>query len=621
MSLQGLIPQKKYVESNYIQSILSMLPIGKLWSNMQSNQFTTFLSVVAKELEYIEDHITYLFTESVTGTSTDTLEDWEYNVGLPEPGTLLASTIEERRTQAHAKIYANYNQGLNAQFYIDYAAVLGFIIKFAQESNSTPFRVGVGRMGDRIGGLTSSGSGVAGVVVVKVVGGLEGTDYLQDVFEILKPAHVLLLWEALIYNRNIVFSFTDYEFAPVGIGNLTNEVASDSEAYAEDHENLFAQYGFKELVSFWDDDLESKRPTNVSYTKGPSVLLASEGDFSYDWAFYSPMTASGSIIARRLDNDAEYSMAIAFPAAASVFTGPHGIMTAAFDMGGSPVVGYEQDVDTIMVWRVIEGSYTFDGYSPLLVCNQYYVPEANPDNVLFDTICLYLKDTTGYSGEWNYDELTSIIDQLEYDTRAGTTIYARFQRNNFEIEYTLCTSDFDIAYIENAWFDGDPDTYNPATDFGKEYVLYISVRDTNKVRHTLKSANYFYTNAYPMDCGVDETSITAEVESGELFETIAFAPDQTEGVGITAAISDGVLLNMEAKYDGTGSPEQIGITAAIASGVLFDLTVSATMQTDAASLTAAISSGSNTSIVITDSQHTETTSMTAEIASGLLETV
>ena len=205
MSLQDLIPQKKYVESNYMQSILSMLPIGKLWSNMQSNQFTAFLSVIAKELEYIEDHITYLFTESVTGTSTDTLEDWEYNVGLPEPGTILASTIEDRRAQAHAKIYANYNQGLNAQFYIDYANALGFSIRFAYDAIYMPFRVGASRVGDRIGGTDILGSSTAGVVTVQVIGGLEGTEYLQDVFEILKPAHILLVWEGVIPELEAVY--------------------------------------------------------------------------------------------------------------------------------------------------------------------------------------------------------------------------------------------------------------------------------------------------------------------------------------------------------------------------------------------------------------------------------
>lgn len=633
--MAGLIdftPRLRYLESDYLKALLKMLPVGSIWRTVlgtlgssptpeERNSFVSLLSCFAAELARFENRCMYLFQEKIPGLSVEMLEDWERVAGLPDIWQGAPTNDDERRAQAQAKLIPMSKQTINDQFYIDYAEDLGFLIKFVQGENSSVFRLGSSRMGDRIGGISSAGGGTAGMVTVKVVGGLEGTDYLQDVFEILKPAHILLVWEALIYNRSIIFNFADYTFAPVGIGDLTNPVDTDSEIYAEDHANLFAQYGFKELTTVYDDDLEAKRPTNVSYTLGPSTLFVSEGDFSYEWAFYSPMTTAGSIIAHRLDNATEYALSTAFPASASVFTGPHGIMTGAFDMGGSPVIGYEQDVGTILVWRAIEGTYTFSGYSPLLVCNQYFVPESNPDNVLFDTICLYLKDTTSYAGEWNYNELTTIVNQLEYDTRASRTVYARFQRNNFEIEYTLCTTEFDIAYIENAWFDGDPDTYNPATDFGKEYVLYVSVRDTDKVRHTLKAANYYYTNAYPVNVGTDTTSMTAELTSGDLFETVAFAPAQTEGVGMTAAIESGVLLNMEAKYDGSGSPEQIGMTAAINSGALLQVTVLDAIHIETASLTAAISSGEVYEKVIADSMHTETASITAAISSGTLETV
>lgn len=628
--MAGLIdytPRLHYLEADYLKSMLKMLPFGSIWRTVlgsigsnptpeERNSFVSLLSCFAAELARFEIRCMYLFQEKIPGLSVEMLEDWERVAGLPDVWQNAPTNDDERRAQAQAKLIPTSAQSMNDQYYIDYAAMLGFMIKFVQLDSSTVFRVGAGHMGDRIGGITAT-SGVAGMVTVQVIGGLEGTQYMQDVFEILKPGHVLLMWEALIFNRLIVFNIDTYDFAPVGIGDLASPVDTDSEVYAEDHANRLAQYGFKELTTVYLDSLETKRPTNISYCKGPNELLVSVGSFDYDWAFYSPMTTDVSIIARRLDTEDEFSLAIVFPASSEYFVGPHGIMSGCFDMGGSPVIAYELDVDSILIWRATEGATNFSGYSPLVVCNQYFVPELNPDNILFDTICLYLKDATSYAGDWNYDELTGLQYQIEHDDRASRTVYARFQHNNFDTEFTLCTTDFDIAYIENAWFDGDPDTYNPATDFGKEYVLHVSVRDTDKVRHTLKSANYFYTNSYPVNA-TDSTSMTAELTGGDLFETVAFAPMQVESVGMTAALESGVLLNMEAKYEAT---EGIGITAALSSGVLFDALVSAPTQTESTSLTAAISSGSNATVLIEDSQHTETTSMTAEIASGLLETV
>ena len=631
------VPQQRYFEFDYLKAICRMLPLGSVWVTIlqsiesipakseERNTFVSILSSFAAELARLEIRVQALFRESVPGTSSEMLADWERVAGLPELGNELASTIAERQNLVHAKLMTNYNQGLSASFYKNYADTLGFAIRFYYGEYSKPFYVApVGvdsfdigsRMGDRL-----NDSGQIGTILVKVIGGLEGTEQMQKVFEIIKPAHCILVWEALIYNRLIIYDFSTYTFAEVGIGTLTNEEATDSATYAEDHANLLSQYGFKELVKIYDDDLETKRPTNCAYTKGPADLYASQGNFDFQWAIYSPMVGDSGVIAYNMTEEWAYWLKGVFPEYEDLFSGHYGIMSAAFDMSGSPVLAVEYAVDTIASWRAIEGIYYWTGYSPLVVCNQEYIAQGNPDNLLLDTIILYLEDLNGYYSEWNYTSVTSARDQIEFDTRISRTIKARFQRNNFGTAYTLITTDFDISYIENAWYQYDPDTYNPAEDWGKEYCLYISVRDTNKNRHTLKSANYFYDPYYPVEADPEEVAMTAEIESGELFETVAFAPEQVEQVAMTASLVSGELLNMEAKYDCTGSPEQVAMTASIVSGVLLTTTVLSDMQTDTASMTANIFSGACSEIVIDGGTTTESVSMTASIVSGTLETV
>ena len=634
--LEKFAPRQQYFELDYLKAILRLLPLGSIWvtlvnavgSPTAGNTFVTLFSCFAAELARLEVRCMTLFREQVPGMSSEMLADWERVAGMPEVGTTLAATTAERQNLVHAKLYSDEEFGLTEDYYIAYAATLGYAIRFYPASDDSdafyvaPVGVDALNIGSRMGDRLGSSSSLS-YIIVKVVGGLIGTEQLQAAINYRKPAHILLGWQDLIFNRLIVYDFTSYTFAEIGIGTLTEMQATDSADYAVDHANLITAYGFKEMSQIYLDDLETKRPTNVAYTWGPVTL--SDGMPSYDclWAIYA--TKEGGLFAKNITTDVLYNLRTAYTDLddLAVSRGFISIISAAFDMSGTPVLAVENeplwdapapftDVTTITTWTSTEGFNNFAGYSPLVICNGSYVPESNPDALDLDAIVLYLSESGDNSG-WNYNDVTSASDQWEYDNRHSRTIYAYFQRNLFNDECIVCTTDFDIAYIESAWFSGDPDNFTVPDDVGREYCLYISVRDLQKNRHTLKSEYYFKSNYYPV--GIPDTvGLSASVVSGGIVDLTVSSPDTSESIGLVASIYSGALESMG---DGLSVTEYVALTSQIISGSLATTIESTGTLTDSVALSPSVS-GSIITSVIPATIDTHTIGMSSAIVSGEL---
>ena len=239
-SLEQFIPQQRYSDFQYLNALLHMLPRGPLWGaklfrltqwilqdnitvsgdhhdnpnyniyeiwsdqpsdgNYSDSLFGVILSAFAGEFSRIDAAVLDAFRQQMPGTSTFMLEDWERVLGLPEgSGATVPQTVEERQAIAHAKLYTNYNVGLNRQFYIDYAAKLGFVITITEDSDSSsPFYVapiGVdpnnigSRMNDRLNDSYQIGN-----VIFTIVSGPADHTQLKSIMEDLKPAHVIITW-------------------------------------------------------------------------------------------------------------------------------------------------------------------------------------------------------------------------------------------------------------------------------------------------------------------------------------------------------------------------------------------------------------------------------------------
>jgi len=164
--------------------------------------FGKILKAFAIALEDFQAYVVKLINEAIPGLSDELLTEWEEELGLPDECGGYAITKEERAAAAHAKYYAKYD-GQSKQFYIDYVDNLGGIITIEDYSGSSSlFRVDKSRV-DRtplegIDGarLRSKTSAFKWIVHVYDTGNVS-MNYLQCIFEKMKPAHTVIIWDDL----------------------------------------------------------------------------------------------------------------------------------------------------------------------------------------------------------------------------------------------------------------------------------------------------------------------------------------------------------------------------------------------------------------------------------------
>lgn len=155
------------------------------------NVLRRFLSCFASELERIEASLWSAINQTDPGVAVEMLPEWEDQLGLPESCyASLEITQAERQRAAHSKLFDTGTEA-NAQFYIDYASTLGFVITVEEIPTSTSPRImGVAIMGvEPMGGYSGNS-----IIRITVISGTSDTDILVCALERLKPAHVTIDW-------------------------------------------------------------------------------------------------------------------------------------------------------------------------------------------------------------------------------------------------------------------------------------------------------------------------------------------------------------------------------------------------------------------------------------------
>jgi len=138
--------QDTYTSAEEVQDAIRTHATGHL--------LTRLLSCFAAEMANVESEAWRLINQTDPGVATDTLEDWERVLGLPEDCFAdEVLTVEERQRQAHTKLFARY-EVTDLDFYLSYAAELGFSISLVQiPIEHSPRIMGVARMSvERMGG-------------------------------------------------------------------------------------------------------------------------------------------------------------------------------------------------------------------------------------------------------------------------------------------------------------------------------------------------------------------------------------------------------------------------------------------------------------------------------------
>jgi len=177
-----------------IQDVISSAPIWQdnkstgtetqdvieLPSEASGNLLGRYLSVIANELERLEKKAWELLAESDPGVAIDLLPDWERVLGLPGACIDVVQNITDRQRAAHAKLFDEFLTS-KMQFYIDYAATLGFTITI----DETPAIAEPCISGIAICGRHRCGAGLGGhsVMEITVTAGDGNYEYLQCCFE------------------------------------------------------------------------------------------------------------------------------------------------------------------------------------------------------------------------------------------------------------------------------------------------------------------------------------------------------------------------------------------------------------------------------------------------------
>ena len=189
---------------DYLRLLQSLLPKGRAWTREAGSVLSQLLDGKAQIFASIEDRADQLLVERDTRTVSELLTEYEFEYDSPGDCLEIVTTVEERKSLVYQKVIAL--GGLNPAYIIELAAALGYTIVITEHA---PFWCGMGGCGDPIGdgealftwtvstsfsGETTyfrSGSGRSGDRLV----GVTGSDLLQCFIDTVTPAHTKVFFD------------------------------------------------------------------------------------------------------------------------------------------------------------------------------------------------------------------------------------------------------------------------------------------------------------------------------------------------------------------------------------------------------------------------------------------
>ena len=182
--IEGVDWQDDFTSADEIQDVIeSSIDDGNLLKRL--------LSCLAEEQVLVESDAWKVVNITDPGVATDTLPDWERVLGLPESCLVeMELTEAERQRIASAKLFDS-GQTLTAQWYVDYAESLGFVVTVQEiPIASSPRIMGVAIMGlEAMGGYSGNS-----IIEITIVSGESDNAILKCMITKLKPAHVVIVW-------------------------------------------------------------------------------------------------------------------------------------------------------------------------------------------------------------------------------------------------------------------------------------------------------------------------------------------------------------------------------------------------------------------------------------------
>ncbi len=130
--------------ADYHDMLLRLLPRGIIWDRAREGRLGAIFAACAQELARLEGDAARALVELTPATSTEALEDWEQELGLPDECAPDAQSLDERRAAVIRKLQRG--TGMDKGFYLRLLREYGFENVFISER--TPFMADRGRADD-----------------------------------------------------------------------------------------------------------------------------------------------------------------------------------------------------------------------------------------------------------------------------------------------------------------------------------------------------------------------------------------------------------------------------------------------------------------------------------------
>lgn len=179
----------------YARALKRLLPRGALWLMQPTSVLSKAMLGIADEIARVVARGVDLIEESDPRTATETLDEWEQAVGLPDHCIEeIPATDEERRLAITQKLIKRGGQ--TPALYIALALACGYTVTITENYGATVARAGAARAGDA---RASAGADqyVWLVTVDPPAGAALSHDELECVIERAKPAHTEVIFEYL----------------------------------------------------------------------------------------------------------------------------------------------------------------------------------------------------------------------------------------------------------------------------------------------------------------------------------------------------------------------------------------------------------------------------------------
>ena len=149
-----------FTPQDYWQVVSDLLPWGDVWPRDPETVQQRTMAGIAVEFSRLHARTCDLLAEGWPGTATESIDDWERVMGLPDPCTGPLATLEARRRAILAKMASNGDPTVaNITAYLQ---SLGFEVEivegpdpyeftvYAAADTSIWFRAGMSLAGDRL---------------------------------------------------------------------------------------------------------------------------------------------------------------------------------------------------------------------------------------------------------------------------------------------------------------------------------------------------------------------------------------------------------------------------------------------------------------------------------------